>query len=320
MDAIHLLFIPWSKKNLNTSTKVQSLTIKSNSSSSTGGDHPTMRGLCNGPSHAFSSPSESPDSTVDRQKSSLSNNSLKSSKNSSLRTTSSTATAQTVPIDSFHCLSFTEQIQQHSLPRSRSRQSVVSPSSTTQSLGQNNSPTSEFEWSQVKPSLKSTKTSKGGKGESSNKSSSVAKKTKQNSSSQSKVLEYEMTQFDKRVRVPSSASGMNVPLKQIPTDPSKIQISSVQQEISRSSQQFIQQQTADQKKRNGIMTNPNYHLQGNQVFLGRVSVPRSVQGRGHQNVLEGFPSTETDLGLKQSLKLQIEGTDPSFNYKKETPL
>uniref|UniRef100_A0A8D3DBS6 Ankyrin repeat domain-containing protein 50-like n=1 Tax=Scophthalmus maximus TaxID=52904 RepID=A0A8D3DBS6_SCOMX len=36
------------------------------------------------------SPSESPDSTVDRQKSSLSNNSLKSSKNSSLRTTSST--------------------------------------------------------------------------------------------------------------------------------------------------------------------------------------------------------------------------------------
>ncbi|KAM5194110.1 ankyrin repeat domain-containing protein 50 [Mantella aurantiaca] len=311
------------QKNLNTtSTKLQSLTIKSNSSSSTGGGdvHPTMRGLCNGPSHAFSSPSESPDSTVDRHKSSLSNNSLKSSKNSSLRTTSSTATAQTVPIDSFHCLSFTEQIQQHSLPRSRSRQSVVSPSSTTHSLGQNNSPTSEFEWSQVKPSLKSTKTSKGSKGESSNKCSSVAKKTKQSNSSQSKVLEYEMTQFDKRVQVPSSVPGVNVPLKQIPTDSSKIQISSVQQEIGRSSQQFIQQQTAEQKKRNGIMTNPNYHLQGNQVFLGRVSVPRSVQGRGHPEVLEGYPSTETDLGLKQSLKLQIEGTDPSFNYKKETPL
>lgn len=305
------------------STKVQSLTIKSNSSSSTGGGdvHPTMRGLCNGPSHAFSSPSESPDSTVDRHKSSLSNNSLKSSKNSSLRTTSSTATAQTVPIDSFHCLSFTEQIQQHSLPRSRSRQSIVSPSSTTHSIGQNNSPTSDFEWSQVKPSLKSTKTSKGGKAETSNKSSSGSKKSKQSSCPQSKVLEYEMTQFDKRVHVLSSVTGMTVPLKQIPEDASKIQITSVQQEVGRSQQQFlIQQQSAEQKKRNGILTNPNYHLQGNQVFLGRVSVPRTVQGRGHQEVLDGYPSSETELGLKQSLKLQIEGTDPSFNYKKETPL
>ncbi|XP_077135213.1 ankyrin repeat domain-containing protein 50 isoform X1 [Ranitomeya variabilis] len=305
------------------STKVQSLTIKSNSSSSTGGGdlHPNMRGLCNGPSHAFSSPSESPDSTVDRHKSSLSNNSLKSSKNSSLRTTSSTATAQTVPIDSFHCLSFTEQIQQHSLPRSRSRQSIVSPSSTTHSVGQNNSPTSEFEWSQVKPSLKSTKTSKGGKAETSNKSNSVSKKCKQSSCSQSKVLEYEMTQFDKRVHGPSLVTGINVPLKQIPEDTSKLQITSVQQEVGRSQQQFlIQQQSAEQKKRNGIMTNPNYHLQGNQVFLGRVSVPRSVQGRGHLEVLDGYPSTETELGLKQSLKLQIDGTDPSFNYKKETPL
>ncbi|XP_071975481.1 ankyrin repeat domain-containing protein 50 isoform X1 [Engystomops pustulosus] len=312
------------QKALNpSSTKVQSLTIKSNSSSSTGGGdvHPAMRGLCNGPSHAFSSPSESPDSTVDRHKSSLSNNSLKSSKNSSLRTTSSTATAQTVPIDSFHCLSFTEQIQQHSLPRSRSRQSIVSPSSTTHSLGQNNSPTSEFEWSQVKPSLKSTKTNKGGKAETSNKSSSGSKKTKQSGCSQTKVLEYEMTQFDKRVHIPSPVTGMNVPLKQIPEDTSKIQITSVQQEVGRSQQQFlIQQQSAEQKKRNGIMTNPNYHLQGNQVFLGRVSVPRAVQGRGHQDVLDGYPSTETELGLKQSLKLQIDGTDPSFNYKKETPL
>ncbi|XP_053317381.1 ankyrin repeat domain-containing protein 50 [Spea bombifrons] len=313
------------QKALNpSSTKVQSLTIKSNSSSSTGGGdvHPAMRGLCNGPSHAFSSPSESPDSTVDRHKSSLSNNSLKSSKNSSLRTTSSTATAQTVPIDSFHCLSFTEQIQQHSLPRSRSRQSIVSPTSTTHSLGQNNSPTSEFEWSQVKPSLKSTKSNKGGKGDTSNKSSSVGKKTKQSNCSQSKVLEYEMTQFDKRAHVPSSVTSMNVPLKQVHSDTaSKIQIPSVQQEVGRSQQQFlIQQQSAEQKKRNGIMTNPNYHLQGNQVFLGRVSVPRALQGRGHQEVLEGYPPSETDLGLKQSLKLQIEGNDPSFNYKKETPL
>ena len=68
------------------------------------------------------------------------------------------------------------------------------------------------------------------------------------------------------------------------------------------------------------MTNPNYHLQSNQVFLGRVSVPRTVQERGHQEVLEGFPPSESELNLKQALKLQIEGSDPSFNYKKETPL
>ncbi|XP_036853798.2 ankyrin repeat domain-containing protein 50 isoform X1 [Manis javanica] len=304
------------------SSKVQSLTIKSNSSGSTGGGdtQPSLRGLPNGPAHAFSSPSESPDSTVDRQKSSLSNNSLKSSKNSSLRTTSSTATAQTVPMDSFQNLSFTEQIQQHSLPRSRSRQSIVSPSSTTQSLGQShNSPSSEFEWSQVKPSLKSTKTNKGGKSENSSKSGSAGKKAKQNNSSQPKVLEYEMTQFDKRG--PPAKSGTSVPPKQMSAEPHCKIIPSTQQEIGRSQQQFlIHQQTGEQKKRNGIMTNPNYHLQSNQVFLSRVSVPRTMQDRGHQEVLEGYPSSETELSLKQALKLQIEGSDPSFNYKKETPL
>ncbi|ELK30916.1 Ankyrin repeat domain-containing protein 50 [Myotis davidii] len=305
------------------SSKMQSLTIKSNSSGSTGGGdmQASLRGLPNGPAHAFSSPSESPDSTVDRQKSSLSNNSLKSSKNSSLRTTSSTATAQTVPIDSFHNLSFTEQIQQHSLPRSRSRQSIVSPSSTTQSLGQShNSPSSEFEWSQVKPSLKSTKTNKGGKSENSSKSGSAGRKAKQNNSSQPKVLEYEMTQFDSRG--PAAKPGSSTPPKQIPAESQcKIMIPSAQQEVGRSQQQFlIHQQSGEQKKRNGIMTNPNYHLQSNQVFLGRVSVPRTIQDRGHQEVLEGYPSSETELSLKQALKLQIDGSDPSFNYKKETPL
>ncbi|EDL35127.1 mCG56111 [Mus musculus] len=302
-------------------SKMQSLTIRSNSSGGTGGGdlQPSLRGLPNGPAHAFSSPSESPDSTVDRQKSSLSNNSLKSSKNSSLRTTSSTATAQTVPIDSFHSLSFTEQIQQHSLPRSRSRQSVVSPSSTTQSLGHShNSPSSEFEWSQVKPSLKSTKSNKGGKSDNSSKSGSAGKKAKQNSSSQPKVLEYEMTQFDKRGPVAKSGSS---PPKQTPAESQcKIVVPS-SQDSSRAQPQFlIHQQSGEQKRRNGIMTNPNYHLQSNQVFLGRVSVPRTVQERGHQEVLEGFPPSETELNLKQALKLQIEGSDPSFNYKKETPL
>ncbi|KAG2465499.1 ankyrin repeat domain-containing protein 50 [Polypterus senegalus] len=305
--------------------KLQSLTIKSNSSGSTGvGELQNAgRGLSNGPVHAFSSPSESPDSTVDRQKSSHSNNSLKSSKNSSLRTTSSTATAQTVPMDSFHGLSFTEQIQQHSLPRSRSRQSIVSPSSTTRSIGQHpSSPSSEYEWNQVKLSIKPGKGSKSGKNASngSSKVGSVEKKNK--NTTQSQILEYEMTQFDKRVAVTQPVSNAGMSMKQIPTDPlCKIMVPSTQQEIGRSQQQFlIQQQNSADKKRNGIMTNPNYHLQGNQVFLGRVSVPRTMQDRGHQELLEGYPMGETELSLKQSLKLQIEGTDPSFNYKKETPL
>ncbi|KAG7458950.1 hypothetical protein MATL_G00226050 [Megalops atlanticus] len=301
--------------------KTPSLTNKSNSSGSTGpGDlQPSGRGPANGPAHAFSSPSESPDSTVDRQKSSLSNNSLKSSKNSSLRTTSSTATAQTVPIDSFHGLTFTEQIQQHSLPRSRSRQSIASPSSTTKSVGQQpSSPSSEFEWSQVKPSLKSTKGNKAGNGTSNSKGGSGEKKKARNGgSSQGQVLEYEMTQFDKRIALAKPVS--NVALKDPPckilTPPL------VHQDVGRSQQQFlIQQQGGTEKKRNGIMTNPKYHLQGNQVFLGRVSVPRTVQDRGHQEVLEGYPIGETELSLKQALKLQIEGSDPAFNYKKETPL
>ncbi|XP_041120719.1 ankyrin repeat domain-containing protein 50 [Polyodon spathula] len=312
------------KAPLSVASKMQSITIKSNSSGSTGiGDlQPSVRGMSNGPVHAFSSPSESPDSTVDRQKSSLSNNSLKSSKNSSLRTTSSTATAQTVPIDSFHAMTFTEQIQQHSLPRSRSRQSIVSPSSTTRSIGQHAStPSCEFEWSQVKPNLKSTKGGKPGKNGSS-KECSGGRKSKNSGSCQPQVLEYEMTQFDKKMAVTKPVSNVGVTIKQIPVEPlCKIVVPPPQLDVGRSHQQFlIQQQNSAEKKRTGIMTNPNYHLQGNQVFFGRVSVPRTVQDRGHQEVLDGYPVGETEITLKQALKLQIEGTDPSFNYKKETPL
>ncbi|KAK7922621.1 hypothetical protein WMY93_009523 [Mugilogobius chulae] len=246
---------------------MQSLTIKSSSSGSTGAGDMQSSGRChtNGPVHAFSSPSESPDSTVDRQKSSLSNNSLKSSKNSSLRTTSSTATAQTVPIDSFHGMTFTEQIQQHSLPRSRSRQSIVSPSSTTKSIGQQpSSPASDFDWTQLKPGL--NKASKGNKISSSNGKTSVGDKKKNKNNGSNQVLEYEMTH---------------------PIQPNQ-------------DQYFIQQQSLAEKKRNGIMTNPNYHLQGNQVFLGRVSVPRNTQNRGHQDVLDNYPSERQSSAALQS--------------------
>ncbi|XP_052470975.1 ankyrin repeat domain-containing protein 50 [Carassius gibelio] len=300
--------------------KVQSLTIKSSSSGSTGaGDvHSAGRGQSNGPVHAFSSPSESPDSTVDRQKSSLSNNSLKSSKNSSLRTTSSTATAQTVPIDSVHVLSFIEQIQQHSLPRSRSRQSIASPSSTTRSIGtQPGSPTSEYDWSQVKPGLKSTKASKNGQNFSNKGTSGEKKKSKNGSYSQSQALEYELTQFDKNLVLNKPVS--NIAVK----DPQcKIMVgrSSALDSVQSQDQFYIQPQSCAEKKRNGIMTNPKYHQQGNQVFLGRVSVPRTVPNRGHQDFLDSYPIGETELSLKQALQLQIEGSDSGLNCKKETPL
>ncbi|ERE73608.1 ankyrin repeat domain-containing protein 50 [Cricetulus griseus] len=237
-------------------SKMQLLTIRSNSSGGTcGGDlQSSLRGLPNGPAHAFSSLSESPDSTVDQQKSSLSNNSLKSSKNSSLRTTSSTATAQTVPIDSFHSLPFTEQIQQHSLPQSRSSQSVLPPSSITQSLGHShNSPSSEFGWSQLKPSLKSTKSNKGGKSENSSKSLSAGKKAKQNNSSQRKVLEYEMTQFDKRGPVAKSGSS---PPKQTLRESQCNAVVPSSQVGSRIQLQFLIHQQHGEQKKNGIMRNP----------------------------------------------------------------
>ena len=145
------------------------------------------------------------------------------------------------------------------------------------------------------------------------------KKRSKNSNAppQSQVLEYEMTQFDKRITLNKPVS--NIAVK----DPHcKIVLGGSNSLDSGQSQEpfYIQQQTCAEKKRNGIMTNPNYHLQGNQVFLGRVSVPRTVTNRGHQEVLDSYPIGETELSLKQALKLQIEGSDPGFNYKKETPL
>ncbi|KAJ8373368.1 hypothetical protein AAFF_G00266120 [Aldrovandia affinis] len=208
-------------------------------------------------------------------------------------------------------------------PRSRSRQSVVgSPGSTGPSASPPPPPpgSAEFEWSQVKPSLRSTKTSKAvsngssGKGGGGGGSGERKKPKSVGPSSQSQVLEYEMTQFDKRIALgkpgPDPAAGG-------PKDP---QCKATGPLSAAHQQLLIQQQGAAEKRRNGIMTNPNYHLQGNQVFLGRVSVPRTLQDRGHQDVLEGYPIGETELSLKQALKLQIEGADPAFNYKKETPL
>ncbi|KAM6981310.1 ankyrin repeat domain-containing protein 50 isoform 1-T1 [Aplochiton taeniatus] len=289
------------KTPLALSGKLHSLTIKSSSSGSTGAGEvlPSGRGLANGPLHALSSPSESPDSTGDRHKSSLSNHSLKSSKNSSLRTTSSTATAQTVPIDSFPGLSFTEQIQQHSLPRSRSRQSIVSPSSTTRSAPQAPaSPSGDSDWSHIKPALKPGKS---GTGTASSRGGSGDKKKQKNSGGSGQVLEYEMTQFDKRLVLNPSVGELSV------KEAGCTILVGGQGPGS----------LAD-RKRNGIMTNPNYHLQGSQVYVGRVSVPRAPLPR--DDPLEGFPIAESQFSLKQALTLQLDAGDQSYNYKKETPL
>ncbi|XP_029107890.1 ankyrin repeat domain-containing protein 50 [Scleropages formosus] len=220
--------------------------------------------------HTLGSPSASPDSTVDRQKSSMSDNSLESSKNSSLRTTSSAATAQTVPIDSFHGLTFTEQIRQHSLPRGRNGRSKPTEGSE---MGNG--------------ALEGR--GKGGSGD------------KSKNGSRSRGPEYEMTLFDERIVVaepPPSKDGR----REVGAP------SSTRQEQGRS-----RRRSGPEKKRNGIVTNPNYHLQGNRAFVGRASVPA-------RDALEGYPIGEMEISLKEALKLQIEGSDPGFNYKKETPL
>ncbi|KAL3880921.1 hypothetical protein ACJMK2_033124 [Sinanodonta woodiana] len=79
--------------------------------------------------HLNSSPSDSPDSTFDRRKSIMSNNSSKSSSNmtSSTNQSSTLSSAQTRPDG--ECLTFTQQLQQCSLGRNRGRpvSRVLSP-------------------------------------------------------------------------------------------------------------------------------------------------------------------------------------------------
>lgn len=279
--------------------RMQSLTLQSSSSGSTGGGgeaQPSLRGLPGGPAPASSSPSESPDSTADRHKSSLSSYSLRSSKDSSLRTASSTATARTGPPDGAPGPPFTEQVQQRSRPRSR--QSAVSPASASRSLGQaQRSPSSDFEWGPATPGLRPGRASQGGRSEDSGRSGSAGKKAKPGPGPQPRVLEYEMTRLDRRGAPAPEPQGPPPPPPPPPQPPG-----------------------GEQKKRNGIMTNPNYHLQGGQVFLGRLSAPRAAPEPGPQEGLDGYPGPEPELGLKQALRLQIEGADPSFSYKKETPL
>lgn len=169
----------------------------------------------------------------------------------------------------------------------------------------------------MKPGLKSTKASKNGQNCSNKGTSSEKKKSKNSSYSQGQVLEYELTQFDKSLVLNKPVSSIAV------KDPQcKIIVgrSNTVDSVQSQEQFYIQAQSCAEKKRNGIMTNPKYHLHGNQVFLGRVSVPRTVPSRGHQDLLDNYPIGETELSLKQALQLQIEGSDPGINCKKETPL
>ncbi|KAG2456361.1 ANR50 protein, partial [Polypterus senegalus] len=125
---------PLSQQKMTSTLRTQSSGVTSTSSGSPGGasiEHKPPPSLQQYPQ--ATSPSGSPESTTERSKSLVvSENSLQSSKASS-STYHSLATAHTVPVDS---LSFTQQIQQHSLPRSRSRHStLVSPNSTLLSNG-----------------------------------------------------------------------------------------------------------------------------------------------------------------------------------------
>ncbi|GCC18099.1 uncharacterized protein [Chiloscyllium punctatum] len=264
---------------------------------------------------ATSSPSGSPDSTVDHRKSLMSNNSLKSSKNSSIVTSStshSLATDQTVPIDS---LTFTQQIQQHSLPRSRSRHSILtSPSSTL-----------------VKPKVSS---------QTSAISESAKSPSRHGGSSclSSPVLGIELTQTSPKGK--KGASG-KVALTSVPEQTSKAEITKGSSKIGsplitsvdnnklhteREISPFYwcrDKQTVSsglEEKQNGILSKSHGRdPRGPKASPQKLNSTSTVE-KVMMEPLITITTLDPELNLKQAIKLQFEGPTSGFNYKKETPL
>lgn len=121
---------PLSKSRSNSSTS--SNETRPSSAAGSAHTHATVTtGVIVNGNQLNSSPSESPDSTFDRRKSYASNNSSKSSSNMTSSTSQSTQSTQ----NSNDCLTFTQQLQQCSMARHRSRpvSRILSPVSEPQS-------------------------------------------------------------------------------------------------------------------------------------------------------------------------------------------
>ncbi|XP_043929146.1 ankyrin repeat domain-containing protein 50-like [Protopterus annectens] len=277
-----------------------------------------------------SSPSDSPESTTERRKSLVSDNSLKSSKNSSIMTSStyhSLATVQTVPIDS---LSFTQQIQQHSLPRSRSRPAIISPSSTLRSNKLQLSPHSTV-------------------------SENLSLKAAQSSALSSPVLSHCISESPQKNKFPVSPLKAGSPAKY---------------ELSPKADSFLPVSPRSEKWSSGVTPlvgtptvfmhcrdfSPTHSVLGSPLCIDafgqkKIHSPSSSTGNADQRmngipaqpknschsspsysprkptsattVPDPFDSITTlnpQLSLKQAIKLQFEGPTSNLNYKKETPL
>ncbi|XP_078514830.1 uncharacterized protein LOC144773580 [Lissotriton helveticus] len=315
--------MPQAKENTSTmKTQSSGLTINSSGSPSiVGGDLPTS--AQQNRTETGSSPSLSPESTVGRCKSLLSDNSLKSSKNSSIMTSStyhSLATAQTIPIDS---LTFTQQIQQHSLPRSRSRHSMISPNSTMRSSKPKTSPQSTI-------------------------SDSFSPRLIRNAPMASPVLSRDLSESPKSRKGPGtpSKSGLSSVLeKNFKTaSPVNVPMGSERWNSVMTSLGINQVHYSDQDKpqhglnrdvitafpnygspdrelkRNGILTNPKYNLQGSPSYSPQKLSSGGGSEKSAPDPIISITTMDPQLHLKQAIKLQFEGPTSGFNYKKETPL
>ncbi|XP_029457783.1 ankyrin repeat domain-containing protein 50-like isoform X2 [Rhinatrema bivittatum] len=250
-----------------------------------------------------SSPSMSPESTVERCKSLASENSVKSSQDSSILTSStyhSLATAQTVPVDS---LSFTQQIQQHSLPRTR--HAVISPSSTLRSCKSKSSPQSST-------------------------SEPLSPKVLQNAPVPSPVLSQNISESPRLRKGPLSPLKMGLasvpekyPKPDSPGRASADKWSSVMSSLGVTQvcqyrdvlATFPSCGSPDRElKRNGILTNPKYSSGGSPSYS-----PQKLQSTGPEPVIS-ITTMDPQLHLKQAIKLQFEGPTCGFSNKKETPL
>lgn len=280
--------------------------------------------------HVTSSPSESPDSTFDRRKSVLSNHSSKSSYLTSSTNQSSLGSAmsssQTHPTES-DCLTFTQQLQQCSMTRNRSRpiSRILSPVSEPQSPVQ--SPTSSPAVPHSGTDIQN-KSSHIGSGKSNSKQ--PAKQSSLNKDKlSSATINITMNPYNAEIsddevwRV--NPCHPNISLK------SSLQLLEQQRKIKtpeQAAKPFMGQSALEmrspetRRKRNGIVTNPTYKAKGIN------SIKRIVHQENSQNSVTNGSSNHVPVqnGHASPVVNGQNGNRPAavrpngLSLKKETPL
>ncbi|XP_070553216.1 ankyrin repeat domain-containing protein 50-like [Ptychodera flava] len=272
-----------------------------------------------------SSSSSSPDSTVDNRKSMMSNQSKSSSNLTSTSTNLSSFTFPPPPTEAPPGLSFTEQIQQHTMAQTLMEPSVIQENSRP------SPPKNLFLRSNTLPERGNIPVS----GMTSNQHASKPESLKRRETSAPSQQPPSTQQQAPQQRLQKLPSPEHKPRNMIQLgshcNPEHLSLGrkgSLPISLQEAHMQHVlkakQCMSPESKlRRNGIVTNPNYtnmNIHGSGILSKNAIVSNQRDVINKHSLINGNPDSTSSIEYKQAVKLNFEGSTGRNGIKKETPL